>query len=163
VQRITSVLVATAAACVVSLACKPAPSQAVDAVVLDWVSPYLSDADAREPESHTKDLVIGSDENTPARLEWTTALDGKGCRRVQRVKITRTGGASDFEIYESRVRDQPECSVNDFPRPGDIAVYDKVYLFFCYRWKGAVNDDKCAYEDTMSIRGDAIGLEWRER
>jgi hypothetical protein len=163
VQRIAALVIATAAASVASLACKPAPSQADDAVVLDWVSPYLSEADAREPESHAKDVVVGTNENenTPVRLEWTTALDGKDCRRVQHVKITRTGGASDFEIYESRVKDQAECFVDDFARPGDVAVFDKVHLFFCYHWKGASNDDKCAYEDGMSIRGDAIGLEWR--
>jgi hypothetical protein len=54
-----------------SLACKEAPSQAVDAVVLDWVSPHLSDTDAREPALHTEDVVVGTDdERTPVRLEW---------------------------------------------------------------------------------------------
>jgi hypothetical protein len=162
-HRLVPLFVTAAAISMASLACKDAPSQATDAVVLDWVSPHLSDADAREPESHTEDVVVGSDESTPVRLEWTTALDGEGCRRVQRVKATRTGGASDFEIYESRAKDQPECFEDDFARPGDVAVFDKVVLSFCYRWKGASNDDKCAYEESMSIRGDAVGLEWRAK
>jgi len=57
--------------------------------------------------------------------------------------------------------DQSECFEDDFGTPGEVAVYDKVVLSFCYRWKGASNDDKCAYEEAMSIRGDAVGLEWR--
>ena len=160
-HRISLLFIIAAAISMASLACNEAPSQAVDAVVLDWVSPHLSDADAREPESHTADVVVGSDESTPVRLEWTTALDGEGCRRVQRVKATRTGGATDFEVYESRVKDQSECFEDDFATPGEVAVYDKVILSFCYRWKGASNDDKCAYDEAMSIRGDAVGLEWR--
>jgi hypothetical protein len=160
--RRAPLFVTAAAIATASLACKAAPSQAVDAVVLDWVSPHLSDADARQGESHTEDIIVGTDdESSPVRLEWTTALDGEGCRRVQRVKATRTGGASDFEIYESRVKDQSECFEDDFGTPGEVAVYDKVILAFCYRWKGASNDDKCAYEEAMSIRGDAVGLEWR--
>jgi hypothetical protein len=162
VQRIAPLFVTTAAICMASLACKEAPSQASDAVVLDWVSPHLSDTDAREPATHTEDVVVGTDEqSTPVRLEWTTALDRDGCRRVQRVKATRTGGATDFEIYESRAKDQTTCFEDDFATPGQVAIYDKVILAFCYRWKGAVNDDKCAYEESMSIRGDAVGLEWR--
>jgi hypothetical protein len=158
VHRISPPLILAAA---LFMACKEAPSQATDAVVLDWVSPHLSDADAREPESHSADVVVGTDEHdTPVRLEWTTALDGKGCRRVQRVKATRTGGATDFEIYESKATDRPECFEDDFGTPGQVAVYDRVVLSFCYRWKGAVNDDKCAYDEAMTIRGDAIGLEW---
>jgi hypothetical protein len=161
VQRIVPPFVTAVAIVMTSLACKEAPSQAVDAVVLDWVSPHLSDADAQQPESHTEDIVVGTDESSPVRLDWTTALDSEGCRRVQRVKATRTGGASDFEIYESRAKDQSECFVDDFAAPGTIAVYDRVVLSFCYRWKGASNDDRCAYEEAMMIRGDAVGLEWR--
>jgi hypothetical protein len=161
-RRVVLPCIMAAAICMTLLACKEAPSQAVDAVVLDWVSPELSDADAREVELHTADVVVGSDESTPVRLEWTTALDDEGCRRVARVKATRTGGATDFEIYESTAKgQQAECFVDDFGTPGVSVAYDKVILSFCYRWKGAVNDDKCAYDESMSIRGDAIGLEWR--
>lgn len=133
--------------------CQDPPTQATDAVVVEYVSPHA--IEPKSVEKFHRDVVIGSDPSTPARIDWTVGLDKEGCRRVHEVVVTRTGGTTDFVIYKAEVKSLGPC-VSDL---NGAVLFERVLVDLCYRWKGASNDAECAYQKPFTIRGDAVGLE----
>ena len=141
------------AAC--SNGCKEAPHQDPGAVVVEWKSEHAMKA--ATVEKRHQEIEVGSNPSAPVRVDWTAAVESAGdCHRIQDVTVTRAGGATDFVIYKAEVtRLEPSC-VKD---PSFGAPVERFSVKLCYRWKGATNDDDCAYEKSFLLDGDTKTLE----
>lgn len=109
------------------------------------------------------ELLLGSverevDHRVPVLVEWTVATDAAGCRRVQTVKLTRSGGPTSTELYRAGAKPMhAECvsrSAGDAPEK-----FDAVSVAYCWRWNGAINTAECAYSGGFVINADKVGIE----
>jgi hypothetical protein len=137
-----------------SSGCTEAPQQDPDAVLVDWKSEHAMKANT--VERRHQEIEVGSDPSVPVRIDWTAAVESEGdCHRIQDVKLTRGGGPPDFVIYNAEVkRLEPSC-VKD---PSFGEPVERFLVELCYRWKGASNEDDCAYQRSFLLDGDSKAI-----
>ena len=110
-------------------------------------------------EKKSAELEVGVDESgrVPMKLEWEVVKDAAGCLRIKRASLRRTGGPTGFELYDVKftLGNDGRCSTRlDFKQE-----FETVYLRYCWRWNGAGNTAKCAYDGAVTLSADEVGVE----